>query len=121
MRFPTLPIWSAKKRSVASPPKDRSGARRNSEGAEYLDDSPVLGGLPEVHRHPVGEHRVQFRYFRGAGARVRQGPGHGRLLLPGEVHQRALRRISIWTKEEDSRPSEPDDSFAAFDFARPCG
>ena len=27
MRFPTLPIWSAKKRSVASPPKDRSQVR----------------------------------------------------------------------------------------------
>jgi predicted nucleotide-binding protein (sugar kinase/HSP70/actin superfamily) len=27
MRFPTLPIWSAKKRSVALPPKDRSQVR----------------------------------------------------------------------------------------------
>jgi predicted nucleotide-binding protein (sugar kinase/HSP70/actin superfamily) len=27
MRFPTLPIWSAKKRSAASPPKDRSQVR----------------------------------------------------------------------------------------------
>ena len=27
MRFPTLPIWSAKKRSVASVPKDRSQVR----------------------------------------------------------------------------------------------
>ena len=27
MRFPTLPIWSAKKRSVASPPRDRSQVR----------------------------------------------------------------------------------------------
>ena len=27
MRFPTLPIWSAKKRSVASLPKDRSQLR----------------------------------------------------------------------------------------------
>ena len=79
MRFPTLPIWSAKKRSVASPPpKDRSQVRVGI---------PKVLNIWTTHQFWVGflksigieSENIVFSSDTSEeqGPRVRQGPRHG--------------------------------------------
>ena len=119
----TLPRWFARTPSAApGPHPSRAKLRIGIPRVLNLwSTHQFWHGLLHRARHRSAPPGVLVRHLGGAGARVRQGPRDGGLLLPGQVHLRPLRRAGLRAAGEDRHHLLADDLQPAVVPERPRG